>query len=92
MENCIGIDVSKASINVHISKNAQDLQLDNSVKGFRTLYAKLKKLYKKDVRDIVIIFEPTGSYSEALRKYCSDQQFCPKTMNLFSIMILKSSL
>jgi transposase len=74
MENCIGIDVSKASINVHISKNAQDLQLDNSVKGFRTLYSKLKKLYKKEIKDMVFIFEPTGSYSEALRKYCSDQQ------------------
>ncbi len=47
MENCIGIDVSKASIDVHISKSAQGLQLENSVKGFRTLYSKLKKIYKK---------------------------------------------
>jgi transposase len=74
MENCIGIDVSKASINIHISKNAQDLQLDNSVKGFRTLSSKLKKIYKKEIEDIVFIFEPTGSYSEALRKYCSEQK------------------
>ena len=74
MENCIGIDVSKASINVHISKNAQDLQLDNSVKGFKTLYSKLKKVYKKEINDIVFIFEPTGSYSEALRKHCADKQ------------------
>ena len=74
MENCIGIDVSKASINVHISKNAQDLQLENSIKGFKTLYSKLKKIYKKEVKDIIFIFEPTGSYSEGLRKYCSQQQ------------------
>ena len=74
MENCIGIDVSKASVNVHISKNAQDLQVDNSVKGFRTLYSKLKKIYKKEIEDIVFIFEPTGSYSEALRKYCADRE------------------
>ena len=74
MENCIGIDVSKASINIHISKNGQDLQLENSVKGFKTLYSKLKKIYKKEVKDIIFIFEPTGSYSEAFRKYCSQQQ------------------
>lgn len=70
MDNCIGIDVSKASINVHISKNAQDLEFVNSVKGFALLYSKLKKLYKKEIDEIIFIFEPTGSYSEALRKYC----------------------
>ena len=74
MENCIGIDVSKASINVHISKNSEDLQLENSLKGFRVLRSKLKKIYKKEMGDIVFIFEPTGSYSEGLRKYCSQQQ------------------
>ena len=73
MDNCIGIDVSKASINIHISKNAQDLKLDNNAKGFKSLRSKLKKIYKKEMKDIVFIFEPTGSYSEALRKYCSEQ-------------------
>jgi len=74
VENCIGIDISKASINVHISKNSQDLQVDNSVKGFRTLRSKLKKIYKKEIDNNVLIFEPTGSYSEALRKYCYQQE------------------
>ena len=74
MDNCIGIDISKASINIHISKNTRDLKLDNSVKGFKSLRSKLKKIYKKEMEDIVFIFEPTGSYSEALRKYCSEQK------------------
>jgi len=74
VSNCIGIDVSKASINVHIPKNNQDLVLDNSPKGFRTLYSKLKKIYKKEIENIIFIFEPTGSYSEALRKYCSQKE------------------
>lgn len=74
MENCIGIDVSKASINVHISKSGQDLKVDNSIKGFRSLHAKLKKIYQKEAEDNVFIFEPTGSYSEALRKYCYQQK------------------
>jgi len=74
VSNCIGIDVSKASINVHISKNSQDLLLDNNLKSFRVLFSKLKKIYKKEIEDIIFIFEPTGSYSEALRKYCSEKE------------------
>ena len=74
MDNCIGIDVSKASINIHISKNTQDLKVDNSIKGFRSLRSKLKKIYKNKIDDNVFIFEPTGSYSEALRKYCFEQK------------------
>ena len=74
MDNCIGIDVSKASINVHISKNSEDLQFVNSVKGFKSLHAKLKKIYKKEIEDNIFIFEPTGSYSEVLRKYCYQQK------------------
>jgi transposase len=72
--NCIGIDVSKATINIHISKNNQDLVLDNNLKGFKSLLSKLKKIYKKEIEDIIFIFEPTGSYSESLRKYCSEKQ------------------
>jgi transposase len=74
MDNCIGIDVSKASINIHISKNIQDMKVDNSIKGFKSLRSKLKKIYKKETEDNVFIFEPTGSYSEALRKYCFEQK------------------
>ncbi len=74
MSNCIGIDVSKATINVHVSKNSQDLVLNNNLKSFRSLFSKLKKLYKKEIADVIFIFEPTGSYSEALRKFCSEKQ------------------
>ena len=61
MSYYIGIDVSKATINVHISKNSQDLVLENSIKGFKSLSSKLKKIYKKEIENIVFIFEPTGS-------------------------------
>jgi len=73
MDNCIGIDISKASINVHISKNSADVEVENNIKGFKTLHSKLKKIYKKDIGNNIFIFEPTGSYSEALRKYCYAQ-------------------
>ena len=70
----IGIDISKTSINVHIATNKQDLVYDNSIKGFKSLYSKLKKLYKKEIDKIVFIYEPTGSYSETLRKFCFEKQ------------------
>ena len=74
MLNCIGIDVSKSTLNVHICKNNQDLEIENNLKSVKKLYAKLKKIYKKELDEIVFIFEPTGSYSELLRKFCFEQQ------------------
>jgi len=59
---------------VHIPKNGQDLVLDNTLKSFRSLFSKLKKIYQKEFENIIFIFEPTGSYSEALRKYASEKQ------------------
>lgn len=73
MLNCIGIDVSKATLNVHISKNSQDLQIGNTLGDVKKLYSKLKKLYKKEIEELIFIFEPTGSYSEMLRKFCADK-------------------
>lgn len=40
----------------------------------KSLYSKLKKLYKKEIDQVIFIFEPTGSYSELLRKFCSRQE------------------
>ena len=74
MLNCIGIDVSKSTLNVHISKNSQDLQIDNNLQSVKKLHTKLKKIYKKEIEEVVFIFEPTGSYSELLRKFCSQKQ------------------
>ena len=74
MKNCIGIDVSKSSLNIHITKNNQDLQIDNSLKSLKSLYTKLKKIYKKELTEVIFIFEPTGSYSELLRKFCFEKE------------------
>lgn len=73
MLDCIGLDVSKSSINVHIRKTNQDLQTNNTLQNLKSLHSKLKKIYKKDIEDIVFIFEPTESYSELLRKFCADK-------------------
>ena len=60
MLNCIGIDVSKSSLNIHIAKNGQDLKIDNTLAAVKKLYTKLKKIYKKEVEELVFVFEPTN--------------------------------
>jgi len=71
--NCIGIDVSKSTLNVHIAKNNQDLQIDNTLQSVKKLYSKLRKIYNKEIEELIFVFEPTGSYSEMLRKFCADK-------------------
>ena len=37
------------------------------------MYSKLKKYYKKEIKNLVIIFEPTGSYSALLKRFCFEK-------------------
>ena len=73
MYNCIGLDVSKKLIAVYIPINKVSLEIKNNTKAFNALYSKLKKLYKKEIDSLVFIFEPTGSYSFALTRFCKDK-------------------
>jgi len=70
MSNCIGLDISKRLIAVHIPKNSLDIEINNNITGMKKLSSKLKKLYKKEYDDLVFIYEPTGNYSAVLTKYC----------------------
>ena len=45
--NSIGLDISKSTLSVYIPINKEELTIDNTPKGIRELYAKLKKVYKK---------------------------------------------
>ena len=69
----IGLDISKSSVNVHVPLGALDLEIENSLKSFKSLYAKLKKLYKKEIDKLTFVFESTGSYSVLLYKFCADK-------------------
>jgi len=73
MFNCIGLDISKKLIAVHIPINKADIEIENNIESIKALYSKLKKLYKKEINDLVFIFEPTGSYSFALTKFCNEK-------------------
>lgn len=74
MKKYIGIDVAKATLQVHIPINDKDIEIANSDAGIKQLYAKLKKHYKKDVENIIFVYEPTGSYSTRLDLFCMDHK------------------
>ncbi len=69
----IGLDISKSSVNVHVPLGTLDLEIENSLKSFKLLHSKLKKLYKKEIDKITFVFESTGSYSVLLYKFCADK-------------------
>ena len=70
MNKYIGIDVAKATLQVYIPKSNTDIEFENSPAGLKRLYAKLKKQYKDEYRSLIFIYEPTGSYSTLLDRFC----------------------
>ena len=70
----IGLDVSKSTIAVYIPVNRQHLEIENSTRGLKGLYAKLRKLYAKKIDELVFVYEPTGSYSVLLNKFCHERR------------------
>lgn len=70
MNNYIGIDVAKATLQVYVPISELNLEIKNSLIGLKKLYIKLNKLYKNTINDIVFIYEATGSYSTILERYC----------------------
>ena len=69
----IGLDISKASISVHIPINSLNVEIDNTIVDLKALYSKLKKLYKKDLDKLTFVYEPTGSYSFTTKKFCANK-------------------
>ena len=66
MDKYIGIDVAKATLQVYIPRNSLELEIENSPKGLKQLYSKIKKQYKKELSEVIFVYEPTGSYSTLL--------------------------
>ena len=74
MNYSIGLDVSKSLISIYIPINDLSIEIENSTKGLKRLISKLKKLYKKEFDKLVFVYEPTGSYSDLLKKFCFDKE------------------
>jgi len=74
MDNCIGLDISKSSISVYIPRNKLDIEIENTFLGMKKLYSKLKKIYKKEYKELIFIYEPTGNYSMPLIRFCNQKE------------------
>jgi len=55
------------------ARSLLDYEIKNTLDGLKKLSSKLKKLYKKEYDNLVFVYEPTGSYSEMLKKFCAKQ-------------------
>ena len=64
MKNYIGIDISKASIDVYDGKKSY--KFENNENGFNKIISLVE-----NIKETIFIFEPTGVYSYALTEFCS---------------------
>jgi transposase len=64
MKNYIGIDISKSTIDVYDGKKSY--KFENNEMGFKQLV-----FLSEDIKNSILIFEPTGIYSYALTNFCS---------------------
>ncbi len=67
MKNYIGIDISKATLDVY--DGLESYKFENNLSGFKQIISLVT-----EIKDVVFIFEPTGIYSYALSQFCSDKK------------------
>jgi transposase len=75
MDKHIGIDVAKATLQIYIPKSNNNLEIKNSPEGLRKLYSKLKKQYKRELKNIVFVYESTGAYSTILNCFIKRKRY-----------------
>ena len=66
MRNYIGIDISKATLDVYDGKKSY--KFENNETGFKEIVGLVE-----DIKSVTFIFEPTGVYSYALTDFCSQE-------------------
>ena len=65
MEQYIGIDISKSTLDVYDGKKSY--KFDNNETGFKEIVALVE-----DIKNTILIFEPTGVYSYSITDFCSE--------------------
>jgi len=84
MKNYIGIDISKATLDVYDGKKSYKFK--NNTQGFKQIIS-----LSKHINETVFIFEPTGVYSYALSKFCSKNKIGVVMVGLVSGLHLVST-
>lgn len=65
MEQYIGIDISKSTLDVYDGKKSY--KFENNETGFKKIVALVE-----DINNTIFIFEPTGVYSYSITDFCSE--------------------
>ena len=74
IENVLGVDVSKATLDCHLYiQKAQLGPVPNNEKGFKTISKWLKRHCKNKVNDLIVVMEHTGLYTYQLERYLFTQ-------------------
>lgn len=81
MYKFIEIDVSKSTLQVYIEIKNENISILNTKKSINSLYLKLKKYYKKEYKNLVFIYEPTGPYSALLKHFCAQKNILSYIVN-----------
>jgi transposase len=78
--NVLGIDISKSTFDVALllEDKVKTKKFDNKIKGFSEL---LEWLKKKEVADLHVCMEATGTYGEALAAYLFDLGYTVSVVN-----------
>lgn len=74
MNNYIGIDIAKATLQIHIPKAQLDLEVVNTKAGLNQLYKQLKLIYRGERPNLIFVYESTGSYSRSLEQFCQEKE------------------
>ena len=75
INDVVGIDVSKLTIDVVIHQSKDYRQFENTNKGFRSLCKWALSKSKVDKKNLLFVFEHTGLYSHQLAVYLSKEEF-----------------
>ncbi len=67
MKQYIGIDISKSTIDVYDGEKSY--KYENSISGFKEILSLVE-----NIKNAVLIFEPTGIYSYVLTEFCSKKK------------------
>ncbi len=86
MDNYIGIDIAKATLQIFIPRGRLDLEFENSRTGLNQFYKQLKQIYQGEYQGLIFVYESTGSYSRPLEQFCQK-----KEINCFKVGAYQSA-
>lgn len=69
-KNVIGVDVSKATLDIVFRNNQKHIQISNDVKGFKTFIKEIKSMDLL-LSDCLVVMEHTGIYSYPFESFLS---------------------